>query len=306
MPRFSIIIPFKNAAETLGATLLSIRAQTFTDWEAICIDDHSQDISAEIVAAFAARDRRIRLVTNSGTGPSAARNYGAELAAAKLIAFCDADDLWAADKLETLAQAFRSGTANAYYGQIGFFKASAGDCFTRSQVLERPLTVRDLLGENPVCTLSNLTLETTIFRELGGFDINATHNEDLEFLIRLVGEGHTLAAIDRLQVWYRTTPTGLSSNLAAMLEGRKRAIATAARYDVLPSAAQEAVYMRYLARRSLRLDSGILEPLAFTRTGLQTSARAFLTPLRRGGATAAAALVAPCLPRPIRHVLFTQ
>ena len=70
MPRFSIILPFHNSAATLPDTIHGILAQEFTDWELLCVDDRSRDLSAAIVQDFAASDPRIRLLTSPGAGPS--------------------------------------------------------------------------------------------------------------------------------------------------------------------------------------------------------------------------------------------
>ena len=56
MPRFSIIIPCRNAAATLPATLESLAAQTLPDWEALLVDDASTDATAALIAAAAAAD----------------------------------------------------------------------------------------------------------------------------------------------------------------------------------------------------------------------------------------------------------
>ena len=61
MPRFSIIIPAYNAANTIGDTLSAIVAQTYTDWEALVIDDGSVDATREIVGQWTRNDTRIRL-----------------------------------------------------------------------------------------------------------------------------------------------------------------------------------------------------------------------------------------------------
>ncbi|MEQ8877094.1 MAG: glycosyltransferase family 2 protein [Phycisphaerales bacterium] len=305
MPRFTIILPFHASAPTIAATLDSLRAQSFTDWEAICVNDRSPDGADRIVADYAARDRRIRLVTNPGTGPSVARNHAATLALGEFFAFCDADDLWAPAKLAETLQAFTPGIAGLF-GQIGFFTDSPDDCRTRSTVPTGPLTIAGLLAENPVCTMSNLTLRCDVFLGVGGLDPDAVHNEDLELLIRLVGEGHWITGLDSLQVWYRTTPTGLSSNLPAMRIGRQRALRTAARYGVTPTPTAEAVYFRYLARRALRLDTGPAEAWRFTRAGLRQSATGFLSPPRRGLATALASALSLILTRRLRHALFSH
>ena len=44
MPKFSIIIPVYNVALYLRECLDSVLAQTFTNWEAICVDDGSTNV----------------------------------------------------------------------------------------------------------------------------------------------------------------------------------------------------------------------------------------------------------------------
>ncbi|HLM13475.1 MAG TPA: glycosyltransferase family 2 protein, partial [Reyranella sp.] len=74
----SVVIPAHNAADTLGATLDSLLAQTRGDWQAIIVDDGSTDATRRIVETYVARDRRFSLLTNDGApeGVSAARNRG--------------------------------------------------------------------------------------------------------------------------------------------------------------------------------------------------------------------------------------
>ncbi len=304
MTRFAIIIPFHNDAETIAATLTSIRTQSFTDWEAICVGDRPSKACLSVVLEHIAQDPRIRIASSPFDGPSAARNYGAELAKGDILAFCDADDLWHKDKLAQLHEAFQPATTDAAFGQIRFFADMPGDSQTCSTVPRAPLTIQDLLAENPVCTMSNLSVRRDVFNAVGGLDTRTVHNEDLELLIRLAGEGFTINGIDQFQVWYRTSAGGLSSDLNAMRAGRAYAVRTAAYYGVFPSRSSEAVYLRYLARRALRLGNQG-QALSYTCNGLGLHARSFLLPLRRGLPTAAGAALAPILPQAIKRALFS-
>lgn len=307
MPRFSVIIPCYNAAATLRATLDALSAQTFQDWEAICIDDGSTDDTRALVVAAAACDPRISLAAHPGKGPSDARNYGAiELANGEIVAFCDADDIWVKTKLDRLDKVMTDPAVDGAYARIAFFRDKTDRMRVTSKIAEGPLSILQLLGENPVCTMSNVALRRSCFVEVGGFDPKLVHNEDLEWLIRLCGEGANIVGMDEVLVWYRTNPTGLSSDLTAMRAGRETALATARRYGAEPDAKAEAVHLRYLARRALRLDSPGLSAFRLALAGITLSPSAFLLPLRRGSATAAAALAAPALPRPLRRILFCR
>ena len=84
MPFFSIIIPVYNVAPYLRECLDSVIAQTFTDWEAICVDDGSTDGSGAILDEYAARDERFK---------SVARNAAIELMHGDWFLFVDADDV---------------------------------------------------------------------------------------------------------------------------------------------------------------------------------------------------------------------
>lgn len=307
MPYFSIVIPSFNAAATIRDTLAGLQAQSCADWEAIVVDDGSTDATCTLVRAAAATDARIQLVQNPGKGPSAARNFGAmEHARGEVIAFCDADDIWHPEKLAQLRAIFRQGAVDGAYGQIGFFRASPADASVFSTVPPQDLSIAMLLGENPVCTMSNFAVRRRVFTASGGFDEAMVHNEDLECLIRLVGGGARVTGANSLHTYYRTSVGGLSTDLDAMRAGRQQAIATAAGFGVIPSAASHAIHHRYLARRSLRLNAGRTYALKQTVLGILQSPRGFFSPFRRGGLTLAGAVLAPFLPGPLRRTLFSR
>ena len=307
MLTFSVVIPCFNAAATIADTVASITRQTCQDWEVICIDDGSTDDTMAVVGILAALDPRVRLVVNPGKGPSDARNHGASrLARGQIVAFCDADDIWSPTKLAELAMAFADPEVDAVFGQVAFFRETPADATTVSAVPAGPLTIPMLLGENPVCTMSNIAIRHTTFLPTGGFDTEIVHNEDLEWLIRLVGHGAMIVGIDRCQTWYRTSQYGLSSNLQAMAQGRRAAMKTAAQFGHAPDRAAEAVHERYLARRSLRLGQGRTSALRHAVRGVLFSPAAFFSTPRRGLLTLIAACAALLFPRALTRHLFSR
>ncbi len=307
MTQFSIIIPCYNAADTILETLKSIRVQSVTDWEAILVDDGSTDFTWMLISMAALSDPRIKLVKNEGKGPSAARNLGASKhATAPIIAFCDADDIWKPNKLADLTAAFGDPSVDAIYGQVAFFKESPDDARVFSTVPNGDLTISTLLGENPVCTMSNLAVRQKAFVATNGFDEKLIHNEDLEWLIRLVGKGARVVGLDRLHVWYRSSATGLSADLPAMALARDAVVQTAKRFGVVPKPTYDAIHYRYLARRALRLGQGRVLPLRLALAGLQQSPRGFFNSPKRGGLTLTAALARLLLPTSLSFSLFSR
>jgi glycosyltransferase involved in cell wall biosynthesis len=99
-PVVSIIMPCYNAAAHLPASIGSVLAQTFADWELIAVDDGSSDTTPEWLHAQS--DPRIRVHSQRNQGVSAARNTGLSKASGVYVAFLDADDTWDARFLEKM------------------------------------------------------------------------------------------------------------------------------------------------------------------------------------------------------------
>lgn len=96
---FSIIIPLYNKEKTIVRTIKSILAQTVNDYEIIIVDDGSTDSSLKQLRSFV--DPRIKIIHQSNSGVSVARNRGIQEAKGGYICFIDADDEWDEDYLET-------------------------------------------------------------------------------------------------------------------------------------------------------------------------------------------------------------
>lgn len=97
-PKISIIIPVYNTVKYISKCLDSLLAQTFSDFEIICVNDESTDNSLEVLNEYAKKDFRIRIITQKKKtkGPGAARNRGIKESCGKFICFVDSDD-WVDD-----------------------------------------------------------------------------------------------------------------------------------------------------------------------------------------------------------------
>lgn len=104
-PRLTVIVPVYNAAPYLPACLDSLLAQTLREMEILCINDGSTDGSASILAAYAARDGRMRIVEQANRGAAAARNTALGLVRGDYVGIVDADDHVAPDYFAKLLDA---------------------------------------------------------------------------------------------------------------------------------------------------------------------------------------------------------
>jgi glycosyltransferase involved in cell wall biosynthesis len=132
MPRVSIVLAAHDQAPWIGATIASVRAQTFGDWELVVVDDGSTDETAAVVAGAATGDARIRVVTGPRRERAAARNRGIAATTGPLLAFLDGDDLWLPEKLAHQVSALDAAPAAAL-------------CYTIARYVDdhdRPLAVR--------------------------------------------------------------------------------------------------------------------------------------------------------------------
>ncbi len=223
MNQVSIIIPTYNGERFLAATLDSVLAQTFTDWECIVVDDGSKDGSAAIVERYAAQDDRIRLVRQANGGIASARNRGLAEADpdSKYLSFLDHDDVWEPDALATLKAALDANPAASAAHGIARYIGSDGKLFSPGE-LEKKGHVRyiarknrliQLLAKeptgfptiilwNPMCTAGLALIRRSVLQSVGGFDPKAVPADDWDMWIRLARRG-ILVFVEKVVLGWR-------------------------------------------------------------------------------------------------------
>jgi glycosyltransferase involved in cell wall biosynthesis len=120
-PPISVLIPARNEEQSIGAALDAVLGTSGIEFEVVVLDDHSQDRTAEVVAGYAARDGRVRLVASEPLpdgwcGKQYACHQLARHARHPLLAFVDADVRVAPDALARLAAFLRSSKADLVSG----------------------------------------------------------------------------------------------------------------------------------------------------------------------------------------------
>jgi glycosyltransferase involved in cell wall biosynthesis len=117
-PAVSIILPTYNRARFLPQAFESIRAQTFTDWELIVVDDGSSDDTAAIVEVESRKTpQRVVFIRQENKGPYGARNTGLDHARGRYLAFYDSDDAWLPHHLQRCVESLDANANVAWvYG----------------------------------------------------------------------------------------------------------------------------------------------------------------------------------------------
>ena len=257
-PTVSIIMPAYRARDTIAESIRSVQAQTLSDWELIIVDDGSPDNTAQAAKDIAQTDPRICVVQRCNRGPSIARNSGVDLAQAEIIAFLDADDLWAPERLAGMVDVFvQNPRAGVLFSRTRFVDAETLKPGTLTPFIPT-LSATDIACENALCSTSNIVCRSSIFTEIGGFRPGLNYAEDQDWLFRVaLSENWDIQGVDREWFFYRSSPASQSGDLEAMRLGWSRMIETAT--EIYPDNATKAASKAYgpihrqLARRALRM-----------------------------------------------------
>ena len=219
----SVVIPAYNAEATLDETLRSVRTQTHRALEILVIDDGSTDNTRRVADRHAGDDARVRVVTQVTAGVAAARNRGWQIAQSDLIAFVDADDLWAPTKIERQLQALQSGGQH-----VGLVYCWTFRIHSQSEISGALKGVRwegDVLSHvidgNFIGSGSSALVRRQALIDANGFDsrlrgAGAEGCEDRLFYCR-VAEKHHFAVVPDYLIGYRYLPNNMSSDRPRML-----------------------------------------------------------------------------------------
>ena len=124
-PKISVIIPIYNMDAYLRECLDSVVSQTLKEIEIICVDDGSTDYSQMILAEYAWKDKRVKVITQTNHGVAFARNVGIDCATGEFLYFLDPDD-WLPDE-QVLSDLYAAAKKNGVLICGGSFKEYASD-----------------------------------------------------------------------------------------------------------------------------------------------------------------------------------
>jgi glycosyltransferase involved in cell wall biosynthesis len=201
-PRVSVLMPVFNTVRYLQVALDSIGNQTFADFELLVVDDGSVDGSTKMLESFAARDRRVRLVTRGNLGLIATRNELLGAARGKFIAWMDSDDVSLPDRLASELRCFANDPTLVCVG-------SAAQCIDPEgnflNIEHYPPAHADILVDQQKG--GAMRFPTTMMRRdaalrVGGFREPFRIGEDFDLLLRLSEVGR-MANLPEILYYYR-------------------------------------------------------------------------------------------------------
>ncbi len=200
-PEVSVIVPARNAADTLGSCLMALASQSVdrARYEVIVVDDGSSDETPQIAEASADR-----LVRQTPQGPAAARNAGAAIAKGGLLIFTDADCVPAPDFLEHLSEVFRNRTIVAAKGVYRTRNLRLVPRFTQQEYQHKYDRMARRARIDFIDTYA-AAYRREVFLENGGFDTNYTTAsvEDQELSFRLARKGYEMVFVPSAVVYHR-------------------------------------------------------------------------------------------------------
>ena len=207
--KVSVVMPFKDAAESISDCVFSIQNQTLSDWELVAVNDHSDNSTLEIIQSIAKSDKRIKVVKNNGRGIVDAINLGIKISGSSIIARMDADDIMKSDRLKTqfefLFQNREYGVVSSLVNHVNVDGLKNSGFHSYVNWLNKTKSSKDIslnrFIESPIAHPSAMFRKEILYSY--GLYRKGDFPEDYELWLRLLEKGVNFFKInDYLLDWY--------------------------------------------------------------------------------------------------------
>lgn len=218
-PKVSVIVPVYNAAKYLRQCLDSLKNQTLTDCEFICVNDGSTDRSKDILEEYAKHDKRFCIFQQENSGVSVARNVGLKNVKGEYTCFVDSDDYVDIHLLEyTYRVALDQNADVVVFG---------GACFPTKSWADATLTTKNAIVDNNVMEVLfqrngcrpfvwNKLFRTAIFKENKiYFNHTLTIGEDQAFIFEVFPYVKKIVFTDKKFYFYRQQSASAMSKISS-------------------------------------------------------------------------------------------
>ena len=223
--QFSIIIPVYNKANFIATCLDSILAQTYNNYEIICVNDGSTDNSLEILEYYARKDSRIKVYSQENQGVSAARNFGIINAQGEYLLFCDADDKFKPELCETVALQIKKEPADVIaFGHENYVDNRFENIYIKDiQELKKQKTLENQLNLQIYVWEKAFRKEFILEKDIN-FPVGIKNAEDIIFCLQTLFKGATYSLLEEALYCYTkeingeatfTNPNGIKNDTEA-------------------------------------------------------------------------------------------
>ncbi len=215
MPTVSVFLPCFNAAATLPEALDSLSRQTLADFEVVAVDDGSRDETGRLLADWAGRDSRFRVITQPHGGVIPAANTALAASRGSYLARMDADDRCHPERLARQAAFLDANPGVAVVGSLveGFPAGQVGEgsrlylAWLNSLVSNAEIR-REMFVECPLANPS-VMFRSEWLAHIGGYEERGWP-EDYDWFLRLYLAGAQFAKIPEVLLEWREHPGRLT------------------------------------------------------------------------------------------------
>lgn len=205
MIKISIIMPVYNTEKFLYKTLNSLIAQTYKNFEIICVDDGSIDNSLRILKQFALNDNRIVIITQENQKQGAARNRALEIANGDYITFVDSDDWIDENYLELMINTLEKYNADVAVSSIVRIKKNKTKYqlkFNEIKTYEKVQEIINTIKIPPYWYVCGKLFKKEIIQNIR-FEEGVLY-EDADFLIKVIANCKRIVTVPNTKYNYVT------------------------------------------------------------------------------------------------------
>ena len=221
--KISVVLPVYNVANYLRKCLDSLVHQTFDDFEVICVNDGSTDLSLSILEGYAISDSRIKIITQENQGLSGARNTGIKEVKGDYVLFVDSDDWLDENALELLYEHVSGFDPDITMFKFKYYDEDTGNFsegpFTNLEAIDPSfytgnfcyMDVLDILFKISHAPFNKL-YKTSFLRKTDAQFLHGSYYEDLEFFYNVFLKAKKVSVLDEYLYYYRIREQSISTS----------------------------------------------------------------------------------------------
>ena len=221
--KISIVLPVYNVATYLRKCLDSLVNQTFEDFEVICVNDGSTDLSLGILEGYSLTDSRFKIITQENQGLSGARNTGIQHVQGDYILFVDSDDWLEETALEQLYEHVEGFNSDITMFKFKYYNENSSDFsegpFTNLEVIDPSfftgnfyyMDVLDIIFKISHAPFNKL-YKTSFLKDMDAQFSYGSYYEDLEFFYKVFLKAKKVSVLPEYLYFYRIRDESISTS----------------------------------------------------------------------------------------------